>query len=227
MAKKIAGTDRYLPGVIYELEVQVDSVWTPFYVGETTNPDRRFQQHRSAAAAATEHSTCVYRTIALIFEPEGLAWRLQPVAEYGDTGPEAEENEQIMLRLRQQHVLTNEKKGNANWLAERQAEARHMTQLGMTNYAEYRQRVSQQQLNQRHQQWIEQDPAEQSPLRQQAVAILNSVRVTIGTMAQQTAQRTADRQQRAEQRAERVAAARAQQQAAWLINNKFFGESNE
>lgn len=227
MAKKIAGTDRYLPGVIYELEVEVDSVWTPFYVGETTNPDRRLQQHRSAAAAATELSTCVYRTIGLIFEPQGLTWRLQPVAEYGSAGPEAEENEQIMLRLRQQHVLTNEKKGNANWLAERQAEAGHMTQLGMTNYAEYRQRVSQQQLNRRHQQWIEQDRVEQSPLRQQAVAILNSVRVTIGTMAQQTAQRTADRQQRAEQRAERVARARAQQQAAWVANNKFFGDSNE
>ena len=227
MAKKIAGTDRYLPGVIYELQVEVDSIWTPFYVGETTDPDRRLQQHRSAAAAATEASTCVYRTIGLIFEPAGLAWRLEPVSEYGDSGPEAEENEQIMLRLRQQHVLTNEKKGNANWLAERQTEAEHMTRLGMTNYAEYRRHVTQQQLNQRHAEWIDQDRVEQSPLRQQAVAILNQVRVTVGTMAQQTAQRTADRQQRAQVRAERVAAARAQQQAAWLENNKFFGDSHD
>ena len=63
---------------------------------------------------------------------------MDTVAEYGSEGPEAPEDETIMGRLYDGYTLTNEQKGNANWLMERQAVAADMRERGIRSYHEYR-----------------------------------------------------------------------------------------
>jgi hypothetical protein len=152
--KRIDGTDHFEPGIIYELQVCVDDVWHAFYVGETTDSDRRLSEHRASARNASESSTLVYRTINQQFEPAGCAWRMMPVHEYGAEGPTDAEDEHIMMLLRQGIILTNEKKGNANWMRERVAQAQDMRSRNITSYKEYK-RITQQELNNRHKEWID------------------------------------------------------------------------
>lgn len=213
MAKRIDNTDLYEPGCIYELQVCVDGNWYPFYVGETTNAERRLAEHQWAAKNATESSTLVYRTIRYQFEPAGCEWRMMKVHDYGNEGPEAAEDEHIMMLLRQNQVLTNEKKGNVNWMAERQAQAADMRARGITSYAKYKQTITQEQMNERHQEWLAEDATYQ---RQ---ALPDSFYREVEARAEKLALAEHTKKQRAERRAAAVAAHRALQIAEWEEQN--------
>lgn len=205
MAKKIENTDQFEPGCIYELQVCVDGEWYAFYVGETTDPDRRLAEHQWAAKNATEASTQVYRTIKFQFEPAGCAWRMIPVHEYGSEGPEAGEDEHIMMLLRQGVTLTNEKKGNANWMTQRVAEAQDMVRRNITSYKKYKEILSQEQLNGRHAGW---DKGNRRALPEDFYD-------KIGVSAEQRRQKERDRKERQARRDAEVAAHRARQEAEW------------
>jgi hypothetical protein len=212
MAKRIPDTNEYLPGVIYQLQVCVDHTWEPFYVGETTNPDRRLREHQLRAQVATENSTFVYRSIRYAFEPAGLPWRMITVHEYGTEGPEAAEDEHIMMLLRQGVVLTNEKKGNVNWMAERVAQAEDMVRRNITSYREYKAVITAEQLRERHQDWLAEAATERR-------ALPDSYYQKVEAEAEQRALAEQARQQRAARREESVRAARAVQIAEWEARN--------
>lgn len=161
--KRIADTDQFEPGIIYELQVYVDDIWHAFYVGETTDAERRLNEHQASARNASETSTLVYRTIQQQFVPAGCTWRMMPVHEYGAEGPTDAEDEHIMMLLRQGIILTNEKKGNANWMRERVAQAQDMRSRNITSYKEYK-RITQQELNKKHKEWIDDQDQKKSGL---------------------------------------------------------------
>ncbi|CAB4165972.1 GIY-YIG_SF domain containing protein [uncultured Caudovirales phage] len=211
MAKRIPNTDQYLPGIIYELQVCVDGRWEPFYVGETTNPGRRLSEHRTAAQAATDSSTFVYRSIA-VFEAEGLEWRMMTVHEYGLEGPEAGEDEHIMMLLRQGVKLTNEKKGNADWMVTREAEAADMVARKITSYARYKEIITAEQLAQRQQDWLAEDATDHRALPAKFYKDLEE-------RAERLARAEQLQRERAARRADSVAAARAIQIAEWERQN--------
>lgn len=211
MAKRIPNTNEYLPGIIYELQACVDGRWEPFYVGETTNAGRRLSEHRTAAQAATDQSTFVYRSIA-VFEAESIEWRMMTVHEYGTEGPEAAEDEHIMMLLRQGAVLTNEKKGNADWMVQRQAQAADMVARKINSYAEYKRVITAEQLAERHQQWLAEDATERRALPAKFYKDLEE-------RAERLAREEQLRRDRAARREEAVAAARAQQIAQWEEQN--------
>jgi hypothetical protein len=211
MAKRIPNTTEYLPGIIYELQVCVDGRWEPFYVGETTNSARRLREHQLNAQSATEQSTFVYRSIA-VFNTEGLSWRMMTVHEYGTEGPEAAEDEHIMMLLRQGVALTNEKKGNADWMTERVAQAADMVRRKITSYREYKAAITAEQLAQRHLDWLAEDATDHRALPAKFYRDLEE-------QAEQRALAEQARQQRAARRAESVAAARAIQIAEWEKRN--------
>jgi len=203
--KRIADTDLFEPGCIYELQVCVDGEWYAFYVGETTDPDRRLSEHQWAAKNATESSTLVYRTIAQQFEPAGCVWRMMPVHEYGTEGPEDAEDEHIMMLLRQGTTLTNEKKGNAAWMTQRVREAQDMVQRKITSYKKYREVITQEQLNLKHQDWLGENKR----------ALPEDFYNEIGVSAQQRRQKEIDRLERQARRDAEVAAIRIKQEAEW------------
>lgn len=161
--KRIADTDQFEPGIIYELQVYVDDIWHAFYVGETTDAERRLNEHQASARNASETSTLVYRTIQQQFVAAGCAWRMMTVHEYGAEGPTDAEDEHIMMLLRQGIILTNEKKGNANWMRERVAQAQDMRSRNITSYKEYK-RITQQELNKKHKEWIDDQDQKKSGL---------------------------------------------------------------
>jgi hypothetical protein len=203
--KRVADTDLFEPGCIYELQVCVDGEWYAFYVGETTDPDRRLAEHQWAARNATESSTLVYRTIKQQFEPAGCEWRMQPVHAYGAEGPEDAEDEHIMMLLRQGVTLTNEKKGNANWMTQRVAEAANMVERNITSYKKYREVITQEQANARHAGWDTQHKR----------SLPEDFYNEIGVKAEQRRQREIDRKERQARRDAEVAAVRVQQEAEW------------
>jgi len=213
--KRIADTDQFVSGIIYELQVKVDGAWYAFYVGETTNADRRFAEHQWAAKNATEASTLVYRTISQQFEPAGCAWRMQPVHEYGAEGPEDAEDEHIMMLLRQGTTLTNEKKGNANWMADRQREAADMVQRKITSYRKYRQVITQEQLNLKHQEWLAEDKR----------ALPEDFYDRIGVSAEQRRQKEIDRKEKAARREQLRVQAVADREAEWARNAEIMRNS--
>ena len=203
--KRIAGTDLFEPGYIYELQVCVDGEWYAFYVGETTDPDRRLSEHQWAAKNATESSTLVYRTISQQFEPAGCEWRMIPVHEYGAEGPEDAEDEHIMMLLRQGTTLTNEKKGNAVWMQTRVREAQDMVHRKITSYRKYREVIDQEAANARHAGWIDNDKR----------ALPDDFYDQIGSNAEQRRQKEIDRLERQARRDVEVAAIRIKQEAEW------------
>lgn len=212
MAKRIEHTELFEPGVIYELQVCVDNTWCAFYVGETTNPDRRLAEHQWAARNATEASTLVYRTIKHQFEPAGLEWRMLTVHAYGSEGPEDAEDEHIMMLLRQNQVLTNEKKGNATWMADRVREAQDMRARGITSYKQYKQVLTQQALNERHQEWLAEDATETRGLPRE-------FKQAVADRAQQRFDAEQKKAERVRAREAAVAAHRALQIAEWEKEN--------
>jgi len=142
MAKKIFDSDNKLigfePGCIYELRFTHQGVDIPFYVGETTDPERRLAEHIYGAKTATADSEPKYQFIATVLDAHSIPWTLVPVAEYGGEGPEAQEDEHMMSLLVDGWELTNAKKGNATWMMERVAVAEDMRERGIRSYREYR-----------------------------------------------------------------------------------------
>jgi hypothetical protein len=142
MAKKIFDKDDNLigfePGWIYELRFTHSGVDIPFYVGETTDPERRLAEHKYGAKTADFTSETKYQFIANALDANGIPWTLVPVIEYGSEGPEALEDEHMMAILVDGFELTNEKKGNASWMAERMAAAEDMRERGIRSFKEYR-----------------------------------------------------------------------------------------
>ena len=142
MAKKIFDNDNnfvgFEPGVIYELRFTHQGVDIPFYVGETTDPERRKAEHIYGAKNADFLSESKYQFISTALTPHDIPWDLVVVAEYGSEGPEALEDEHMMALLVDGYPLTNEKKGNANWMLERQAVAEDMRERGIRSFTEYK-----------------------------------------------------------------------------------------
>jgi hypothetical protein len=142
MAKKIYNdsgefTD-FEPGVIYELRFTHSGVNIPFYVGETTDPERRLAEHIYGAKTATADSENKYQFISNALAPHDIPWTLVPVIEYGAEGPEALEDEHLMALLVDGYPLTNEKKGNANWMNDRLIVAEDMRERGIRSFREYK-----------------------------------------------------------------------------------------
>lgn len=142
MAKKIFDSAGNLtgfePGCIYELRFTHQGVDIPFYVGETTDPERRLAEHIYGARTATADSETKYQFIANSLDANGIPWTLVPVVNYGAEGPEALEDEHMMAVLVDGYPLTNEKKGNATWMTERLAVAEDMRERGIRSFREYK-----------------------------------------------------------------------------------------
>jgi len=81
MAKKIFKDDvlvGFEPGVIYELRFTHSGVDIPFYVGETTDPERRLAEHIYGAKTATADSETKYQFIANALDAHSIPWTLVP-----------------------------------------------------------------------------------------------------------------------------------------------------
>lgn len=154
MAKFDKQTNSYLPGVIYELRYYQDGVWTPFYVGETSDKKQRISSHQSMAKNATDDSQSVYKA-AFAFNNANIIWDMVVVDNYGSEGPTDKEDEHIMSLLLQHIPLTNEKKGNAKWMERMQQEAREMKTLGMTSYRKFRKHKEKKSVEEKHNKWVE------------------------------------------------------------------------
>jgi len=129
----------YQPGIIYELRCKIEDAWHPFYVGETISITQRIGQHRVSAKYADEESTLVYRFIHDYLDANNIEWDLFEVGQYDEQGPEALEDEHIMILLVEGVSLKNSKKGNANWMTERMAVADDMRKRSITSYSLYKQ----------------------------------------------------------------------------------------
>lgn len=141
MAKKIFDDNDkvtgFEPGYIYELRFSMGGEHFPFYVGETTDPDRRLGEHQYGARNADSDSEAKYQFIATALDANSIPWTMVPVIEYGSEGPEALEDEHMMKLLVDGYELTNAKKGNANWMAERVAVADDMRARDIRSFKEY------------------------------------------------------------------------------------------
>ena len=135
MAKKIAGTNKFMSGVIYRLFYEQYGEVVPFYIGESTNPAVRKSQHQRATT--NEEERLVYAATAALNE-RNIEWNLEVIDTYGEEGPEDKEDRHLMDALRAGYAMTNMKKGNANWMAQRVAEAEDMNQRGYTCPKQYR-----------------------------------------------------------------------------------------
>lgn len=133
---------KYNPGIIYALGFTEAEEWFPFYVGRTKRSEKRFKEHQCAAKSADDNSTHVYQFIKNELIPLGIKFEMRELEKYGDEGPTDLEDEHIVKLLLDGHALKNMKKGDANWLAERQNAAKDMKQRGMTSYRKYKQRLS-------------------------------------------------------------------------------------
>lgn len=132
----------YKPGIIYSLRFFAEGEWYPFYVGRTEDANRRFKEHKSAGKNANDESTHVYQFINKELMPLGIEFEMHELEKYGSEGPTDLEDEHIVRLLVEGHQLKNMKKGDANWLAERQRAANDMKQRGMTSFRKYKERLS-------------------------------------------------------------------------------------
>ena len=152
------------PGVIYELRLEIDGEWYPFYVGESSNYRMRLAQHR--AASVTE-KTLVYTFIREELTPNNIKWDIFPVIHYPIGSPDDLEDEHIMVLLQQGVLLKNMKKGNANWLQNMMDMAADMKTRKITSYRTYRAVKEQESLyelsrkaEEKHQQWLHEQAVE-------------------------------------------------------------------
>ena len=196
----------YEPGVIYHLVVDINGTDTPFYVGETHNPEQRLRDHILAGKNADETSTLVYRTIH-DFDQANIPWTMKIVAEYGQEGPTDLEDEWIMSHLVDGHALTNMKKGNAQWLEERQQAAGDMRIRGIRSYRRYREILTQEEANRRHAEWL-------------AESNKKELSEWIQSVSERHREQTAA-QVRRRQRKEERARATAREREAWLRSLRF------
>lgn len=137
--KRIANTDQFEPGVIYELRCQLGDHWHAFYVGETTNVQARKSQHTSASKSDTR---LVYQFIRETLAPNNIAWDLFPVEQYGAEGPTDLEHEHIMALLHDGVRLKNMKKGSDVWMQQQIAIAEDMRGRGIRSYRKYQHTLS-------------------------------------------------------------------------------------
>lgn len=128
--------------IIYELRFNVDGNWYPFYVGRTTRPEQRFKEHQYAAKNADEQSTLVYQFIKKELMPLGIDFEMNELEQYEENDYIDQEDEHIVRLLIEGAELKNMKKGDDNWLAERQNAANDMKKRGMTSYRKYKLRLS-------------------------------------------------------------------------------------
>ena len=138
--KRIAGTDQFEPGVIYELRCRLGDSWHPFYVGETTNADVRKKQHTSAGKSDTRW---VYQFFRETLIANNIEWNLFPVHEYGNEGPTDLEHEHIMCLLYDGVRLKNMKKGSDVWMQNQIEIATDMRKRGIRSYRKYREALDQ------------------------------------------------------------------------------------
>jgi len=134
MAKRLEDHS-FEPGIIYELRACINDEWHPFYVGETSRPERRETEHR--ALSKFDNTRVVYDFIRRL-DAESVEWRLFSVAEYGAEGPKDQEDEHIMRCILDGVNLMNMRKGDHHWLAAKQAQAADMSAHGFTSYRKYR-----------------------------------------------------------------------------------------
>lgn len=138
-----SNTNTFTPGVIYELRVE----GIPFYVGETTDPDKRKKEH--AGCANRDESRVVYDWINE-FTAGNVTWDLHVVDSYGPEGPADKEDEHIMKNLMAGHELANMKKGSEAWLEVRKAAAQVMKHIsadrGIKTFAQYNRYLAEQKV---------------------------------------------------------------------------------
>lgn len=152
------------PGVIYELRCKIEDEWHPFYVGETSNPDNRFNQHKLASITG---DTLVYKFIREQLTPAEIEWELFVVQEYPAGAADDLEDEHIMKLLQQGILLKNMKKGNSNWLQNMMEMANDMTKRSINSYREYRKIKEAESLEEltlkaeeKHKKWLHEEAVE-------------------------------------------------------------------
>jgi len=129
-------------GIIYELRFNVENNWYSFYVGRTTRPQERFKEHQRAAKNANNESTLVYQFIKNDLIPLGIEFEMNELEQYNEEDYIDQEDEHIVRLLIEGAELKNMKKGDDNWLKERQNAAKDMKKRGMTSYRKYREHLS-------------------------------------------------------------------------------------
>lgn len=152
------------PGVIYELRCCINDEWHPFYVGETSNPNNRYSQHRLASVTG---DTLVYKFIREVLLPSDIEWGLFIVQEYPANSADDLEDEHIMTLLQQGILLKNMKKGSANWMQEMMDMAQDMTKRNINSYRQYRKIKEQESLDEltqkaeeKHRKWLYEESVE-------------------------------------------------------------------
>ena len=128
--------------IIYELRFFAGEQWNSFYVGRTTRPKERFYEHCRNAKTANDDSYLVYRFIKNELMPLGIEFEMNELERFNPEDYIDQEDEHIVSLLLDGAKLKNMKKGDANWLANRQQAADDMRQRGMTSYRKYRETLS-------------------------------------------------------------------------------------
>jgi len=211
MAKKQENSVYYEPGIIYDLGIMIDDTRIPFYVGETSNAEQRLKDHQRAGKNANESSTLVYRTIKN-FDQAGIEWTMKELDQYDIEGPTDLEDEWIMKHLYDGHPLSNMKKGNANWMAERQAAASDMRKREISSYKKYKEVLTQEDADRKHAKWMRE---------KEQVIVLSHERTkreeerkrVIALVAEQQAEKIRQREIDRVKEAERLARTQAQWEA--------------
>lgn len=182
----------YAPGIIYDIGIidPTTNTRTPFYVGETSDPAGRLKAHARAGKNADEESTLVYQTIRAL-DDAGIEWTMETLAEFGKEGPTDLEDEWIMKHLYSGYKLKNMKKGNANWMAEREACAADMRVRKISSYRKYKEVLSieekQAEADRKHAEWMRKE--EERTEKEKAQARAEQVRQQLeAVMAQQRAE---------------------------------------
>jgi hypothetical protein len=121
---------------------------------------------------------------------------------------DATSDEHIMMLLRQGTILTNEKKGNASWMADRQREAADMVHRNITSYKQYREVITQEQANAKHAEWLAETKR----------ALPEDFYDQIGVSAEQRRQKELDRKENAARREQLRSQAVAEREAEWARN---------
>jgi len=191
----------YESGIIYDLGYIENGIRTPFYVGETSNPEKRLKDHQRAGKNADDESTRVYQTIHALNEA-GIEWSMETLAKFGKEGPTDLEDEWIMRHLFDEHKLTNMKKGNARWLEERQEVAGDMRKRGISSYRKYRAVLTQEELDRKHAKWIQ----EQKEIDQRAATRKRIAEESARVQAEINRQYEIKKQKDEERRAKELAA---------------------
>ena len=125
----------FIPGVIYELGAYDGDDFYPFYVGESTHPAERLEQHRYAAHTGRE--LLLYDYMRELHKL-GYTTHMKLVEDYDEKGPADKEDEHIMNLLLQDFTLQNMKKGSAAWMDNMLATKDKMKATGHTSLREFK-----------------------------------------------------------------------------------------